>query len=110
MKFKNLKNQEFKSIKNLTEFEKKVLAQAKKIPHGKVATYGEVARAIGHPRAARAVGNALNKNPWPIKIPCHRVIKSDGEIGGYVSGKNNKMKLLCKEGVVINEKCKINYE
>ena len=71
----------------LTEFEKQVLETVKKIPRGKVATYKEVAKAIGKPFAYRAVGNALAKNPYPIKIPCHRVIKSDLSLGGYSQGK-----------------------
>ena len=78
----------------LTEFEKQVLEVVKKIPRGKVATYKEVAKAIGKPLAYRAVGNALAKNPYPIKIPCHRVIKSDLSLGGYSQGKEKKKKLL----------------
>jgi methylated-DNA-[protein]-cysteine S-methyltransferase len=95
----------------LITFQKKVLDFVKKIPKGKVVTYGEVARAIGHPRSARAVGNALHNNPWPIIIPCHRVVKENGEIGGYVDGKNKKLKFLREEGVLIKKgKCIINNE
>lgn len=83
----------------LTEFEKQVLEVVKKIPRGKVATYKEVAKAIGKPLAYRAVGNALAKNPYPIKIPCHRVIKSDLSLEGYSQGKEKKKKLLEEEGI-----------
>ena len=83
----------------LTEFEKQVLEAVKRIPSGKVATYKEVAKAIGKPLAYRAVGNALAKNPYPIKIPCHRVIKSDLSLGGYSQGKEKKKKLLEEEGI-----------
>jgi len=65
-------------------------------------TYKDVARLAGSPRAFRAVGNALNKNPNPRKIPCHRVVRSDGRLGGYKWGKARKASLLRKEGVVLN--------
>ena len=69
-----------------TKFQLKVWNYLKKIPKGKVKTYLEVAKAIGKPKAFRAVANAVGKNPYPPKIPCHRVIRSDGSLGGY-SGK-----------------------
>ena len=69
------------------------------IPEGKVTTYGDIARALGHPRASRVIGRILNKNPNPIVTPCHRVIKSDGNIGGYAFGKARKKELLKKEGL-----------
>jgi methylated-DNA-[protein]-cysteine S-methyltransferase len=69
------------------------------IPEGKVTTYGDIARALGHPGAARVVGRFLNKNPNPIVTPCHRVIKSNGKIGGYAFGKLRKKELLEKEGL-----------
>ena len=69
-----------------TKFQQKVWGSLKKIPKGKVKTYLEVARAIRKPKAFRAVANAIAKNPYPIIIPCHRVIRSDGNLGGY-SGK-----------------------
>ncbi len=69
------------------------------IPEGKVTTYGDIARALGHPRAPRVIGRILNKNPNPIVTPCHRVIKSDGNIGGYAFGKVRKKELLKKEGL-----------
>jgi methylated-DNA-[protein]-cysteine S-methyltransferase len=86
-----------------THFQIKVWNYLKKIPKCKVKTYIEVAKAVGKPRAFRAVANAVGKNPYPPKIPCHRVIRSDGSLGGY-SGKGGikeKRKLLIKEKVII---------
>ena len=82
---------------NHMNFKEKVLLVVKKIPKGKVLTYKEVAVRLGSPQAARAVGNILNKN-WDPKIPCHRVIRSDGKIGGYNRGENYKIKKLKQEG------------
>ena len=81
------------------EFEEAVYAKVKEIPRGRVTTYKEVAVAIGRDKSYRAVGNALNKNPSPIKVPCHRVVKSDLSIGGFSKGREEKKKLLKKEGV-----------
>lgn len=80
----------------LTEFHQQVLMAAWEIPHGMIVTYGEIARRIGKPKAARAVGQALGRNPVPIVIPCHRVISSDGSLGGYSGGGGleTKAKLL----------------
>ena len=86
-----------------TRFQIKVWNYLKKIPRGKVKTYLEVAKAIGKPKAFRAVANAVGKNPYPPKIPCHRVIRSDGTLGGY-SGKGGilkKKQLLKLEKVFI---------
>ncbi|MDD5173644.1 MAG: MGMT family protein [Candidatus Omnitrophica bacterium] len=85
--------------KNLTDFEKKVYLAVLKIPRGEVRSYKWVAVKAGRPRAARAVGNALNKNPYIGIVPCHRVIKSDGSIGGFARGSRCKSKLLKAEGV-----------
>ena len=82
------------------KFDEKVLDLTKKIPRGKVTTYKEIARKLGT-KAYRAVGNALNKNKDAPKVPCHRVIKSDGDIGGYSKGVNKKIRLLKKEGITI---------
>jgi methylated-DNA-[protein]-cysteine S-methyltransferase len=88
---------------SLTPFQQKVLRAAARIPCGSVATYGGLARKIGSPRGARAVGNALGRNPFPLLIPCHRVIKGDGGIGGFsgVAGVPLKKKLLGLEGVCL---------
>jgi methylated-DNA-[protein]-cysteine S-methyltransferase len=80
-----------------TDFQKAVWRQLQKIPFGQTASYGEVARAIGNPRAFRAVGNANNKNDIPIIIPCHRVIGSDGKLVGFGSGIWRKEWLLDHE-------------
>jgi O-6-methylguanine DNA methyltransferase len=71
------------------------------IPQGKVVTYAEMARAMGRPKAARAIGNLLNKNPDPNTFPCCKVIKSTGEIGGFALGNEDKIERLQKEGVEI---------
>lgn len=82
-------------------FREAVYAVVSTIPKGKVLSYKEVAIKIGRPNAARAVGNVLNKNTDTGMVPCHRVIRSDGSIGGYAFGVVKKKKLLESEGVVI---------
>ncbi len=86
-----------------TKFQLKVWDLLKKIPKGTVMTYSEVAKAIRKPLAVRAVANAIAKNPYPIQIPCHRVIRSDGSLGGYsgVGGVKKKKNLLKKERIII---------
>jgi O-6-methylguanine DNA methyltransferase len=88
-------------LRGLSEFERAVLLKALEIPHGEVRPYGWVAREIGHPRAVRAVGSALKRNPVPLLIPCHRVVRSDGRIGSYVFGKEMKRAVLISEGVEV---------
>lgn len=78
-------------------FQAKVLAGAGRVPFGEVTSYAELARQIGHPRAARAVGNALGANPLPIFLPCHRVVRGDGTWGHYVFGGALKTRLLALE-------------
>ena len=82
-----------------TEFQIKVWKEIAKIPFGETRSYKEIAIAIESPNSSRAVANACGKNPYPIKIPCHRVIKSDGSIGGYSGsgGIERKKELLAKE-------------
>ena len=74
------------NLDNYTNFQKKVLQIVKEIPYGEIRSYKEAAEAAGYPRAYRAVGNTMRNNPLPLIIPCHRVIKSDGGLGGF-SGK-----------------------
>lgn len=85
-----------------TPFQRLVWAELLKIKSGEVISYKELAKRIGKPSAVRAVANAVSANPVPIKIPCHRVIRSDGTIGGYSGsgGVNVKKALLKKEGVI----------
>ena len=77
-----------------TPFQRKVWEYIQHIPYGKTQTYSDVAQEIGHPNSSRAVGNALHVNPIPIIIPCHRVIRSDGGLGGFGLGIDVKQKLL----------------
>ncbi len=92
------------SKKEGTEFQERVWEEIRKIPLGEVRTYKEIAVAIGRPNSARAVANACGKNPRPIEIPCHRVIRSDGHLGGYSGkgGPSTKRKLLKREGISLN--------
>ena len=84
-----------------TEFQIKVWKELSKIPKGEVRTYKQIAKSIGKPKSSRAVANACAKNPYPIVIPCHRVIRSDGTVGGYSGhgGIKRKKELLQKEGL-----------
>jgi methylated-DNA-[protein]-cysteine S-methyltransferase len=79
-------------------FQKKVLRKLQEIPRGAVVSYQTLAVAVGSPNAGRAVGNALHNNPVPIYVPCHRVISSDGRLGGYAGGALRKLRLLRREG------------
>ena len=97
-----MKMQKKYSKKQTTSFQEKVYKIVMKIPEGRIMTYKEVAKTAGSPLAFRAVGNALNKNPDLKTIPCHRVIKSDGRIGGYNRGGRKKIALLKREGIIIN--------
>ncbi len=88
-------------LSGLTPFERSVLTKTLEIPAGEVRPYGWVAREIGRPKAVRAVGSALGRNPVPVLIPCHRVVRSDGQIGNYGLGVPMKRALLSAEGVDI---------
>jgi methylated-DNA-[protein]-cysteine S-methyltransferase len=86
----------------MKSFQDKVLSLVKKIPKGKITTYKEIGKALGgRGQVYRAVGRALHDNKFPIKIPCHRVVCSDGSLGGYSRGIKKKIKLLKKEGIEI---------
>ena len=82
-------------------FDEKVWLKLKEIPYGRVTTYKAIAIALGKPNAARAVGNACRKNPSAPDVPCHRVVKSNGGLGGYAKGPKRKKLLLQSEGVEI---------
>jgi|TARA_B100001142_G_C14153312_1_gene585442 O-6-methylguanine DNA methyltransferase len=84
-----------------TDFQRRVWKEISKIPFGETRTYKDLAIAIGKPNSSRAVANACGKNPYPVIIPCHRVIRSDGKLGGYsgVGGVKKKKELLKLENV-----------
>ncbi|MFD1930728.1 MULTISPECIES: methylated-DNA--[protein]-cysteine S-methyltransferase [Nonomuraea] len=86
-------------LRELSDFQRDVLTTAQRIPRGEVRPYGWIARQIGRPGAVRAVGTALARNPVPLLVPCHRVIRSDGVVGDYVFGGEAKERLLREEGV-----------
>jgi methylated-DNA-[protein]-cysteine S-methyltransferase len=87
-----------RSFKNSIKKEE-VYSLISKIPKGSVSTYGDIAKALGHPHSARAVGAILGKNPNPVVVPCHRVILHNGKIGGYALGTKMKKDLLSEEGL-----------
>ena len=98
--------------KKITDFEEKVIEKLRAIPKGKVTTYGFLARTLRRPKSSRAVGNAVGKNPFAPKAPCHRVVKADGIIGGYSGngGVNKKIDLLSKEGIEVKKGRIVDFE
>ena len=88
-------------------FQKRVLRLEHKIPRGMVSTYGRLAEKLGNPRAARTVGTALARNPFPLIIPCHRAIRADGSLGCYAGGLEMKKRLLAFEGMGFDERGRI---
>ncbi len=96
---KDIYRRRIKNNPHLTNFQKKVLLVTLDIPKGKVLTYAQVAGKAGSPASARAAGRALSANPYAPDVPCHRVIASDGAIGGYSKGVRKKRKLLKAEGI-----------
>ena len=86
----------------ISDLERAVYAQTAAIPRGSLSTYKEIARRIGRPRACRFVGNALSKNPFPVLIPCHRVIRSDNKTGGFTGGRSLKQQLIDAEAVQVS--------
>ena len=82
-------------------FSRQVLDQLALVPYGEVTTYGELARRVEHPRAARAVGTVMNRNPIPIVLPCHRVVGASGSLTGYAGGLERKETLLRLEGALL---------
>jgi len=93
-------HQRIDAAPRLTPFMRAVYHVVAVIPKGTVMTYANVARAVGKPRAVRAVGTALNRNPFAPAVPCHRVVRSDGTVGGFASGSRAKEVLLRKEGAL----------
>lgn len=92
------------------DFQKKVLAETAAVRRGKVITYGGLAKKIAVPNAARAVGTALGRNPFPLVVPCHRVVRSDGALGGFGGGLPMKRKLLEMEGVEFDKRDRVKPE
>jgi len=90
-----------------SQFQQKVLIAEHQIPRGSVSTYGLIAKYLGKSRGARAVGNALAKNPFPIIIPCHRAIRSDRYLGGFQGGTAMKRSLLENEEIVFDDKGRV---
>jgi methylated-DNA-[protein]-cysteine S-methyltransferase len=93
----------------MTLFSQKIYALAAQIPKGKVTTYKLLAKKL-HTKAYRAVGNAIHKNPYWPKVPCHRVVKSNGQVGGFASGTKKKIALLKKEGIMIKNGKVVDFE
>lgn len=87
------------NLDGVTEFRAEVLRALMEVPYGETTTYGELARAVGRRQAVRAVGSTCATNPLPILIPCHRVLRSDGALGGYRGGAEAKRFLLALEGI-----------
>ena len=96
-------------MKNKKSFSEKCYELLKKVPRGKITTYKILAEKL-KTKAYRAVGNAMNKNPYSPEVPCHRVVKSDGKVGGFESGTKNKIKMLKKEGIPIKNKRIENFK
>jgi methylated-DNA-[protein]-cysteine S-methyltransferase len=87
----------FLDLSGLTPLQRAVLEAVARVPHGKVRSYGEIAAEIGHPRAARFVGTTLAQNPFPVFIPCHRIVRADGSLGGFYGGTDLKRRMLLLE-------------
>jgi methylated-DNA-[protein]-cysteine S-methyltransferase len=94
----------------LAPFRRLILMETGRIPRGKVRTYGSLAAAAGRPGAARAVGSAMASNPFPLAIPCHRVVRSDGSLGGFGGGLALKRALLEREGILFDGRGRVRPE
>ena len=94
----------------MTDFQSQCYASLKKVPRGMVITYAGLAEIIGRPRAHRAVGSAMNKNPFAPEVPCHRVVKSNGDLGGFADDTSVKIKRLREEGVLVCDNKIVDFE
>tara|TARA_B100001996_G_scaffold114160_1_gene86399 strand:+ start:907 stop:1209 length:303 start_codon:yes stop_codon:yes gene_type:complete len=94
----------------MTSFQSQCYEALKKVPRGKVITYGGLAEMIGRPKAHRAVGSAMNKNPFAPKVPCHRVVKSNGDLGGFSIDIKVKIKRLQEEGVMVSNNKIVDFK
>ena len=88
----------------------KVYRKLLQVPKGKVTTYGELAKAVGLKNGQRHIGMLMKKNPFPVIVPCHRVVKSNGKIGGYAYGEIVKSKMLANEGIKIKDGKIIDFD
>ena len=88
----------------------KVYRKLLHVPKGKIITYGELANAVGLKNGQRTIGMIMKKNPFPVIVPCHRVVKSDGKIGGYAYGENVKSRMLANEGIKIKDRKIIDFD
>ena len=98
-----------KIISTISPFASLVYSATKQIPRGRISTYGAIAQAIGRPQAARAVGQALNHNPYWPTVPCQRVVGSTGQLTGFATGLNKKRQLLQKKGITIKKDRVLNF-
>ena len=94
----------------MTKFQSDCYEALKKVPKGKVITYAGLARMVGRPKAHRAVGSAMNKNPYAPQVPCYRVVKSNGDLGGFATDIKVKIKRLQKEGVVVSDNKIVDFQ
>ena len=90
--------------------EERIYKKLLQVPYGKITTYGELSRSVGLKNGQRIVGQIMKKNPFPVIIPCHRVVKSNGDIGGYAFGINVKKTMLSKEGICIKKDSIENFK
>ena len=92
------------------KIEEKIYRKLLEVPPGHVTTYGDLAKAVNLKNGQRVVGQIMKKNPFPVIVPCHRVVKSDGSIGGYAFGQNIKKNMLLNEGIKTHRNKIINFE
>ena len=92
------------------KIDKKIYKKLLQVPSGKITTYGELSRAIGLKNGQRVIGRVMKNNPFPVIVPCHRVVKSNREIGGYAFGVDIKRNMLTKEGICIKNDKIENFE
>ncbi len=87
----------------MSDLSSRVYKKLLEVPRGRVTTYAELAKAVGIENGSRAIGNIMNKNPNPVTVPCHRVVRSDGSVGGYAFGSTEKTQLLFSEGIKVRD-------
>ncbi|MDC0194191.1 MGMT family protein [Candidatus Nitrosopelagicus sp.] len=92
------------------KIDKKIYKKLLQVPPGKITTYGELSRAIGLHNGQRLIGRIMKNNPFPVIVPCHRVVKSDGKVGGYAFGQNIKKNMLLNEGIKLDRDRIVDFE